>query len=101
MKVYDALVIGGGPAGATATLLLAREGWSVAVVERERFPRHKVCGEFISAATWQLLRELGLADALASRAGPAVREVGIYAGKRIITAPMPPYLNGAEPYGRA
>ncbi len=53
MNAYDALVIGGGPAGAVSALLLARAGWNVAVVEKERFPRGKVCGEFISAATWQ------------------------------------------------
>jgi flavin-dependent dehydrogenase len=56
---YDALVIGGGPAGATTALLLARAGWSVALVERKAFPRRKVCGEFISATSEPLLRDLG------------------------------------------
>src|SRR5215471_5533148 len=44
---YDALVIGGGPGGATAALLLARAGWNVMLAEKTAFPRSKVCGEFI------------------------------------------------------
>ena len=59
---YDALVIGGGPGGATAALLLARAGWSVALVERKTFPRRKVCGEYLSATTLPLLEHLGVAE---------------------------------------
>ena len=78
MNRWDALVIGGGPAGSSAALGLARRGWTVTVVEKARFPRRKVCGEHVSAATWPVLRELGVADALASRAGPPVRRVGFF-----------------------
>ena len=42
-------IIGGGPAGAVAAVLLARCGWDVTVVEQQRFPRDKVCGECVSA----------------------------------------------------
>jgi len=41
---FDAVVIGAGPAGSATAILLARLGWSVALVERQRFPRRKVCG---------------------------------------------------------
>src|SRR2546423_14900087 len=57
---YDAIIIGGGPAGATAGILLARAGWRVVIVEKAAFPRRKVCGEFISATTWSLLDEMGI-----------------------------------------
>jgi flavin-dependent dehydrogenase len=95
---YDVVVIGGGPAGASAAIALADAGWSVAVVERKEFPRRKVCGEFISAAGWPLLRELGVAAPLLADAGPEVRQVGFYGGATRLRAQMPA---GADGWGRA
>lgn len=85
---YDALVVGGGPAGASTAVLLAQAGWKVAVIEKTPFPRRKVCGEFISETTWPMLRKLGVADELLGIAGPVVRRVGLYAGTAMITTNM-------------
>ncbi len=85
---YDAIVVGAGPAGATAAFLLARAGKRVAVVEKARFPRRKVCGEFVSATTWPLLDALGVVDELLLDAGPLVRRVGVFAGTSRITTSM-------------
>ena len=97
---FDVVVIGGGPAGATSALALAREGLRVAVVEKAAFPRRKVCGEFISATTWPLLRELGVAADLLQFAGPPVRRVGLFAGEVMVDAAMPAPA-GADAWGRA
>jgi flavin-dependent dehydrogenase len=59
---YDLIVIGGGPAGTSAAITAAREGCRVLLLERGRFPRHKVCGEFVSAESLELLKWL-LGDA--------------------------------------
>ena len=58
MEIYDLIVIGGGPAGTTAAITAARGGARVLLLERGRLPRHKVCGEFISAESLQLLATL-------------------------------------------
>jgi flavin-dependent dehydrogenase len=56
--MYDLIVIGGGPAGTSAAITTARHGARVLLIERGCFPRHKVCGEFVSAESLDLLTAL-------------------------------------------
>jgi flavin-dependent dehydrogenase len=58
--IPQALILGGGPAGCAAAIELARAGRSVMLLERESQPRHKVCGEFLSAESLALLQHLGV-----------------------------------------
>ena len=57
---FDALTIGGGPAGCAFAIELARNGLKVLVIEKSAGPTHKVCGEFISADSISLLQYLGI-----------------------------------------
>src|SRR5580704_14551622 len=58
---YDALIIGGGPAGSTAAAILAEHGHRVLILEREKFPRYHI-GESLLPFTFQPLQRLGLID---------------------------------------
>jgi flavin-dependent dehydrogenase len=101
---FDALIVGGGPSGATAALLLAKAGWSVGLVEKTSFPRGKVCGEFLSATNLPLLRHLGVAELFLELAGPDVRQVGLFSGDHVVTSDMPRPRTGdgmGEGWGRA
>ncbi len=55
--VYDLVVVGAGPAGSVAAISAARSGAKVLLLESGKFPRQKVCGEFVSAEALQLLAE--------------------------------------------
>jgi len=59
-SVIDVVVIGGGPAGAMASLSLAQSGYSVCLVERRAFPRETLCGEFLSHEVIGIIRDLGI-----------------------------------------
>ena len=64
MNRVDLLVVGGGPGGAAMAALAADAGKTTLVVERARFPRDKVCGEFLSAEGCRVLERLGLLQRL-------------------------------------
>lgn len=57
---YDVAIIGGGLAGLSASILLSRQGYRVVLIEKEQYPFHRVCGEYISLESWDFLEGLGL-----------------------------------------
>lgn len=66
----DAVVIGAGIAGSYMACALAARGWDVVLIDKESYPRHKACGEFLSPESLSSLRALGLDETLRS-CGPA------------------------------
>jgi flavin-dependent dehydrogenase len=60
----DVVIVGAGPAGSTAAIVLARAGLNVQLLEKDEFPRHKLCGEFLSGDGTDILRSLQLEGAL-------------------------------------
>jgi len=104
---FDAIIMGAGPAGASAAVLLARAGWSVALVEKQVFPRRKVCGECLAASNLPLLDALGIGPQFAASAGPELRQMAFMYGERSVLAELParcsilPGGAPAEAWGRA
>jgi menaquinone-9 beta-reductase len=62
---FDVAIVGGGPAGSACAAFCAMAGLRTLVLEREKFPREKVCGDCLNPACWPVLSRLAL--------GPAVR----------------------------
>ena len=59
-QTYDVVIIGGGLAGLSLAVLLGRKQYKVLVLEKESYPKHKVCGEYISMESKPFLMSLGL-----------------------------------------
>ncbi|HEU4402419.1 MAG TPA: NAD(P)/FAD-dependent oxidoreductase [Candidatus Polarisedimenticolia bacterium] len=74
-RVFDVLVVGGGPAGSTVATHLARAGRAVLLVDAARFPRHKICGEYVPPAALRSFAALGVLEEV-ERLGPR-RHVGM------------------------
>jgi len=90
MTTSDVLVVGGGPAGATIAALVASKGASVILLEKERFPRDKVCGEFLSAEGCGVLHRMGMLQTLKSMGAKAMTSCLLADGKgRSITTHLP------------
>ncbi|HSP15783.1 MAG TPA: NAD(P)/FAD-dependent oxidoreductase [Thermoanaerobaculia bacterium] len=58
---FDVAIVGAGPAGSTLAAILARRGLGVALIDRDQFPRDKLCGEFLSYDALPILDRLGVA----------------------------------------
>ncbi|MFH0971992.1 MAG: geranylgeranyl reductase family protein [Candidatus Micrarchaeota archaeon] len=59
---YDAVIVGGGPGGSTCAAFLGKMGHKVLLLEKQKFPRDKTCGDAISGKSRGVLRDLGIVD---------------------------------------
>lgn len=85
---YNLIVAGAGPAGSACAITAARAGLKVLLLEKDRLPRHKVCGEFVSPESLRLLNSLVGEDRFASN--PRIGSARIFLGKKIISLPIIP-----------
>lgn len=74
----DVIVVGGGPAGSTLAWRLARDGARVILLERARFPREKVCGDYIEPRGLAILREMGCLTSLEARSPLPITDSATY-----------------------
>lgn len=99
-KSFDALIVGAGPAGSSTAIHLAQAGWSVALIEKQIYPRRKVCGECLAASNLPILDALGIGSEFIANAGPELRHIALMRNECNITAELPASPN-SYPWGRA
>ena len=90
---FDLAIVGAGPAGSSCAITAARLGASVGLFEAKDFPRHRVCGEFVSAESLDVLAGL-LQDVPAAertfQTAPVIGRTRLLLGQRVIEAPVAP-----------
>jgi flavin-dependent dehydrogenase len=82
-------IVGAGPAGCSAALAALNEGSAVTIYEKSRFPRHKVCGEFLSPESGRLLHDLGLLAAIEAANAVRLTRVILHIGRSCKRFPLP------------
>lgn len=78
-RQFDCAIVGGGLAGLCLAIQLADAGFAVVVFEKNQYPFHKVCGEYISMESWSFLNKLGLP--LQEMNLPEIKQLGISSHK--------------------
>ena len=89
------LVVGAGPAGSVAALILARAGVSVRLVDRASFPRPKLCGDTLNPGAMSILDRLGIGTAVRARARAFTGMIVTGPGGATVTADYPDGIAGA------
>ncbi len=88
-RSFDAVVIGAGPGGSLAARELARRGRSVLLVDRQRFPRPKVCGCCLNRAALTTLEEVGLGGLIERLGAVPLERLDLFAGRRRASLALP------------
>ncbi len=88
--IFDLAIVGGGPAGASCACFAARAGLNVVVLERETFPREKVCGDCLNPSCWPVLQRLGAEERVRALAHGRLERVDFIAiGGQAVSVALP------------
>ncbi|MCU6791135.1 NAD(P)/FAD-dependent oxidoreductase [Paenibacillus sp. WQ 127069] len=96
---YDAAILGAGIAGSSLAKKLADQGWDTVLIDRQLFPRHKVCGEFLSPESQHTLKALGLMKAVESLQPSMITRIRlIFSHGAALEIPLPGHALGVSRY---
>jgi flavin-dependent dehydrogenase len=96
---YDAAILGAGIAGSSLAKKLADQGWDTVLIDRQLFPRHKVCGEFLSPESQHTLKALGLMKAVESLQPSMITRIRlIFSHGATLEIPLPGPALGVSRY---
>jgi len=95
----DVVVVGAGPGGSAAAITLALRGWHVLLIDKARFPRDKVCGDFISPRSLRVLDALGCRSSIEEACPNRLESASLYLNGEQITAGEIPHVEDLPDYG--
>jgi len=99
-RSFDAIVVGAGPAGASAAFHLARAGVSVAMIDRAAFPRDKSCGDFLSPVALAELAAVGLTEHSPLRRGHPIYSAAVFLHGAPLVSGRVPHVANHPPFAR-
>jgi geranylgeranyl reductase family protein len=99
MMIYDVLIVGAGPGGCAAAIRLAKSGWNVALLDKAKFPRDKVCGDFISPRSIRVLESLGALTAVEAAAPNKLTGASMYLNGDHVTTGIIPQVETLAGFG--
>lgn len=82
-KPFDVIIVGGGPAGATAAIYARRYGLTTLLLDKARFPRDKICGDALGGKAVRILRELDLLEHVRQLPGASVKAIVFSSPKHV------------------
>lgn len=99
-NTFDVAIAGAGPAGSSAAIQLALTGARVLLLEEKKFPRPKLCGEFISPECLTHFKRLGVMDQMSAAGGAAVSETVFYSRHgNSVAVPSEWFMSGVQALG--
>jgi menaquinone-9 beta-reductase len=96
----DVIVVGAGPAGSAAAYYVASAGYDVILVDKQKFPRDKVCGDFVSPVAQNELSNLGITNLREFKSSNTICRASVYLDSNKLISRLVPKAQGLPRYGR-
>lgn len=95
---FDVAIAGAGPAGSSLALRMAREGFRVALIEPQHFPRFKACGEFMSPECLPMLDDLGVREPVVELGARRIRGMRLFGHATNVSGSYGPLGHALAPF---